>query len=162
MQRAVQLKARREARLKALQGKPHTVEAAFASDHDTLSSYSTHVSPVRGKHPELPQPAAPVAMSGSMESDIDFSPSVGSTPSHPVPSSSDGGITLDWTGSGSEDERDKRWPLTRSRRKGRDRYGGGNRAVVEKQESLYTGQFPYTSALMCLTMLYRETCTAQG
>lgn len=46
---------------------------------------------------------------------------------------------MDWTGSGSEDERDKRWPLTRSRRKGKHRYGADNKAVVERQGVLYIG-----------------------
>lgn len=62
-------------------------------------------------------------------------------PLHPVPLSSNGGATLDWTGSGSEDDRsEKRWSLHRTRRKHKDRFSmPSGRSVVEKQDSLYAG-----------------------
>lgn len=49
-------------------------------------------------------------------SDVDFGPSVGSSNAiaegHPVPSSLDNGVTLDWSGIGSgNDKSEKRWPL---------------------------------------------------
>ena len=77
--------------------------------------------------------------SSSVESEVDFSPSIGAAPNHPVPSSSDHGATLDWTASSSDDERDRRWPMLAKRRA--KEKGIANRAVVENQESLYSGMF---------------------
>ena len=89
----------------------------------------------------IPQPQVQGTQGHSVESDIDFSPSIGVVPPHPVPSSSDGGATLDWTGSGSEDDRDtKRWPLSISKRRHRDKYpAGASKPVVEQAESLFAG-----------------------
>ena len=139
VQRALKLKARREARLKAVQTNLATKDAPLASDQTSTSSFSTYSSPVRAKHAELPQVPPPIS-THTTESEIDFSPSVGGVPLHPVPSSSNGGATLDWTGSASEDERDKRWSLSISKRKHRDKTSFyATRSIVEKQETLYVG-----------------------
>ncbi|KAG2367763.1 hypothetical protein BDR07DRAFT_1469412 [Suillus spraguei] len=68
--------------------------------------------------------------------DIDFSPSVQAVPLHPVPLSSNAGATLDWTGSQSEEEKlEKRWTL--GKRKGKDRASFSNKAVLERQDTLF-------------------------
>lgn len=55
-------------------------------------------------------------------SDVDFSPSTGvfDVPAklHPVPTSRDNGITLDWTGGSTQDE--KRWTKSIVRKKEKD------------------------------------------
>lgn len=139
VQRALKLKSRRESRLKALQTSP-VKEKAVASDQTSGSSFSTYSSPVRAKLAE-PPPIPPLGTHN--ESEIDFSPSVNAAvPLHPVPSSSNGGATLDWTGSTSEDERDKRWSISITKRRHKDKssvYANANANIVAKQESLYLG-----------------------
>ncbi|KAI0082109.1 hypothetical protein K474DRAFT_1741672 [Panus rudis PR-1116 ss-1] len=72
----------------------------------------------------------------SAESEVDFSPSVGTVPLHPVPASSNGGATLDWTGTTSDEERgDRRWSIS-IKRKHKEK-PVPNRAVIEKQDTLY-------------------------
>ncbi|EKM61344.1 uncharacterized protein PHACADRAFT_111833 [Phanerochaete carnosa HHB-10118-sp] len=140
VQRALSLQARREARMKALHSISTSKPRPFTPDDaSNSSSFSTRSSPVHARMPPIPPAAAVQGMQGgSVESEIDFSPSVGLIPPHPVPSSSNGGATLDWTGSNSEDERDKRWSLSITRRRHRDRYpAGASKTIVEKQESLY-------------------------
>ncbi|KAL6298699.1 hypothetical protein BKA93DRAFT_40151 [Sparassis latifolia] len=104
---------------------------------DMTSSYPTQTSPARASI-QIPPP---VMTQGDfvVESDVDFSPSVGTIPLHPVPFSHDGGATLDWAGSASEDEKpEKRWALHMNRRKTKDRSSGpSSRTVVEKQDSLF-------------------------
>lgn len=72
-------------------------------------------------------------------SDVDFGPSVGSSSvadGHPVPSSSDNGDTLDWSGVSSDGE--KRWSLT-IRRKGKDVSPHLN-ILVQQQDKVYSGK----------------------
>ncbi|CCM04451.1 uncharacterized protein FIBRA_06631 [Fibroporia radiculosa] len=131
---AVRLKARREARLKAAQAYSHT-EHQSKSDVDPFNS---RVSPVKTHlqiHPTIA--AAPEVLNN--DSEIDFSPSIGTIPLHPVPSSSNGGATLDWSGSASEDEKsDKKWTLHLSKKKQKERQAlPSSRIVVERQDSLY-------------------------
>ncbi|KAH7909790.1 hypothetical protein BJ138DRAFT_1154407 [Hygrophoropsis aurantiaca] len=71
-------------------------------------------------------------------SEIDFSPSTRVAPIHPVPLSSNGGATLDWTGSLSEEEKgEKRW-LSINKRKGKEKALTSSKTVVEKQEVLFS------------------------
>ncbi|EIW87060.1 hypothetical protein CONPUDRAFT_86981 [Coniophora puteana RWD-64-598 SS2] len=73
-----------------------------------------------------------------LSSDVDFSPVTHAIPMHPVPISSNGGATLDWTGSLSDGERsDRRWTLSISKRKGKDRALLSPRSMLEKQEALF-------------------------
>ncbi|ETW87054.1 hypothetical protein HETIRDRAFT_377792 [Heterobasidion irregulare TC 32-1] len=108
----------------------------------STSSYSASSSLARGIQPVLGPPALSSRLNGpSLESEIDFSPSVGNeivVGAHPVPMSSNDGTTLDWAGSYSEDEKpDKRWSL-RSKRKPKDKgTGNSSKDVVEKQKALY-------------------------
>ena len=79
-------------------------------------------------------------MNTSKSSEIDFSPSTGITPLHPVPLSSNGGATLDWTGPSSDEEKhDRKWTLSISRAKSKDKLPLASKAVVEKQDSIFTG-----------------------
>ena len=164
MQRALKLKARREARLKAVQTTLAAKDAPLASDQASNSSFSTYSSPVRTKLAELPQ-APPALSTHNTESEIDFSPSVGGVPLHPVPSSSNGGATLDWTGSASEDERDKRWSLSISKRKHRDKTAFfATRSIVEKQEGLYVGAWHafLSDVMISHPRTSRQDCEDQG
>ncbi|KAI0347755.1 hypothetical protein BDW22DRAFT_1424023 [Trametopsis cervina] len=159
VQRALHLKARREARLKGTQNKKPPADQHFTSDQGSLSSFSTQASPIRAKvtdHQPTVQPGI-----NSNDSEIDFSPSVGATPLHPVPSSSDGGATLDWTASSSEDERDKRWPLLAKRRTKDKSSVSANRTVVEKQESLYSDKLAHIKARVKPHTLRKAALTAE-
>lgn len=102
VQRALKLKARREARMK----------------RETTTTSATPSSPRNFTPPKLPvastlttSPAFSPSTKSSTSSDVDFSPSTGIhdlSHQHPVPFSVDNGRTLDWSGPHSEDG-DKRW-----------------------------------------------------
>ncbi|THH09199.1 hypothetical protein EW146_g8754, partial [Bondarzewia mesenterica] len=140
VERALKLKARREARLKATMANSHLREVSSKSD---MASASSGSSPIRTARPPVPPPPSitPRLNGPSLESEIDFSPSVGveKVDLHPIPLSSNDGATLDWGGSPSEDEKpDKRWSLSRTMRKSKDKgISNSSKDVVEKQESLY-------------------------
>lgn len=57
-----------------------------------------------------------------------------------MPLSSNGGATLDWTGPSSDDEKhDRKWTLSITRAKSKDKLPLANKAIVEKQDSIFTG-----------------------
>ncbi|OCH86045.1 hypothetical protein OBBRIDRAFT_761963 [Obba rivulosa] len=157
LQRALKLKARREARLKAKQsGTPRTVPREASFDNPPSVPFS---SPIR-QPGELP-PASALG-DQSADSEIDFSPSVGTIPLHPVPSSSNGGATLDWTGSTSEDEKsDKKWSLSVTKRRHKGKHSAStSRTVVEKQDSLYADKLSRIKAKANAHTLRKANITA--
>ncbi|KAF8913091.1 hypothetical protein CPB84DRAFT_1670496 [Gymnopilus junonius] len=103
VQRALKLKARREARMK----------------RESATTSSTPASPRNFTPQKLPVPstltASPVfprSAKSSASSDVDFSPSTGVydlSHAHPVPFSVDNGRTLDWTSSSHSEDGDRRW-----------------------------------------------------
>lgn len=126
VQRALELQSRRRDRKSFTPSQPPVIEDQTLIElrQDTSFQHSPPASPPTFTHPSRP----PL--------DIDFSPSVQAVPLHPVPLSSNAGATLDWTGSQSEEERlEKRWTL--GKRKGKDRSSFSNKAVLEKQDTLY-------------------------
>ncbi|KAG2155602.1 hypothetical protein DEU56DRAFT_906787 [Suillus clintonianus] len=125
VQRALELQSRRRDRKSFTPSQPTVIEGQTLAElrQDTSFQHSPPTSPQTFTHPHTPL-------------DIDFSPSVQAVPLHPVPVSSNGGATLDWTGSQSDEERfEKRWTL--SKRKGKDRASSSNKAVLEKQDTLF-------------------------
>ncbi|KAF8641053.1 hypothetical protein AX17_000697 [Amanita inopinata Kibby_2008] len=139
VQRALRLKARREAIIKKRQSTNRA--SSIRTDYDLPPSLSTSSSPSRP--PSSPgQPPSPTGNVGQANgSDIDFGPSVGSTSvvvhDHPVPLSSDNGMTLDWSGSVSETDRfEKRWPLS-IKRKGKEVSPHLN-VLAQQQEKVYS------------------------
>ncbi|KAI0375149.1 hypothetical protein BV20DRAFT_985495 [Pilatotrama ljubarskyi] len=135
VQRALRLKARREARLRTLQSSPAHGELRGTPDIASLSSVSAASSPVKAQGPNPTSfPRQPVLPG---DSEVDFSPSTGMAPLHPVPSSSDGGATLDWSVPPTEEVRERRWSLSLTKRKGKETSLPASKGVVEKQESLY-------------------------
>lgn len=143
VQRALKLKARREARLKLSQSISPRKDVPLKSDIASASSFSSVSSP-----PLTMSAPTPITLSKAttgITSEIDFSPSTGvsnvTVPLHPVPSSLDDGTTLDWTGPGSEDERsERRWSLSIAKLKGKEKAPYLNSVTVEKQESRYAGK----------------------
>ncbi|RPD55881.1 hypothetical protein L227DRAFT_579361 [Lentinus tigrinus ALCF2SS1-6] len=133
VQRALRAKARREARLRT-QSTPLRVEPPRPLDIASVSS--TGSSPTKVAPTASPLSRQP-RLSG--DSEIDFSPAVGVVPLHPVPSSSDGGITLDWSGPMSEEGRERRWSLSRGKRRSKDHLSfSASRAAIDKQEAAHT------------------------
>ncbi|EMD41889.1 hypothetical protein CERSUDRAFT_110441 [Gelatoporia subvermispora B] len=134
VQRALKLKARREARLKGKQSRAS--KAAPPELNFDIPAPLNFTSPA-GQGSEHPSVGA--SEDQSLESEVDFSPSVGTIPLHPVPSSSNGGATLDWTGSTSEEDKsDKKWTLSVTKRRHKSKHSHStSRTVVEKQDSLY-------------------------
>ncbi|KAJ3749301.1 hypothetical protein DFH05DRAFT_1593438, partial [Lentinula detonsa] len=134
VQRALKLKQRREARRKSVHppGSPSDrpsspLRSSILPESSSGISHLSHSLPTATVTPSTSVPTAPLTM------DIDFSPSTGLSTSqrqrrllHPIPLSSDGGKTLDWSGSGfgDEDEKgertdskgDKRWSLRKGER----------------------------------------------
>ena len=83
--------------------------------------------------------------------EIDFSPSTRTISLHPVPSSSNHGATLDWTGSASDDEKlERKWTLSVTKAKSKDKSSLTNKVVVERQDAIFMGMqcydFPFTVA----------------
>ncbi len=132
VQRALKAKARREARLRT-QSSPLRSESHPSSDISLSSAGSSPGGPI-------PIPQFPRQPRVSGDSQIDFSPSIGLAPVHPVPSSSDDGATLDWGSSFSEDGRDRRWSLSRGKRRSKDYTSSLNRATIERQDVLYQSE----------------------
>ncbi|KAG6817747.1 hypothetical protein H0H87_004538 [Tephrocybe sp. NHM501043] len=122
VQRALKLKARREARL-SNQSTPPRPEVASSRTQRSISLTM--------------QPMSPVSLTShkeSFSSDIDFSPSTGAAFMHPVPASLDNGLTLDW--SGLEDRHESRWKLTSTKRKEKEVLPP-IASVLEQQETAY-------------------------
>ncbi|KAH9858039.1 hypothetical protein C2E23DRAFT_899584 [Lenzites betulinus] len=133
VQRALRLKARREARLRTLQSSPAPSDHRATPDIASLSSVSATSSPARGatatsfpRQTELPG-----------DSEVDFSPAVGTTSLHPVPSSLNGGITLDWSVPPPDEARERRWSISITKRKGKEPSFAASKESVEKQLSIY-------------------------
>lgn len=80
-------------------------------------------------------------LSGSTISDVDFSPSTAvydqAKQMHPIPTSIDNGVTLDWTGSSSEDG-DRRW-MGIGKKKDREKLPPLE-LMVGQQEHFYEGE----------------------
>ncbi|KAH9486529.1 hypothetical protein JR316_0000594 [Psilocybe cubensis] len=112
VQRALKMKARREARLK----REATSTPEKGSEQLQPSSALSSTPSKKGLPATFTSssfsPSTNRKLSGSTVSEVDFSPSTAihdqAKESHPIPSSIDNGTTLDWTGSNSDDS-DKRW-----------------------------------------------------
>ncbi|KAI0003652.1 hypothetical protein BJV74DRAFT_881493 [Russula compacta] len=127
VQRALKLKLRREARLQAARG------------NDSSVSTSSRSSPVRYSLPPLNPKASRIAKP-SLESELDFSPSVGIDRLHPVPTSTDDGATLDWGGALSEEDKsDRKWSLSLTKRKHKDKpLPALSKEVLERQATAFS------------------------
>ena len=136
VQRALKLKARREARLKQ-KNVPGTEPTG---QPQTPPSNPFPFSPKLPSSPSsLPSSRR---LSISAISDVDFSPSTAIPEfsvqsSHPIPSSFDNGITLDWTGA-LPDDADKRWSLSISKKK-KDKLPPLG-AMIDQQHQIYKGE----------------------
>lgn len=87
-------------------------------------------------------PQAPRIAKPSLESDLDFSPSVGIDRLHPVPTSVDDGATLDWGGTLSEEDKpDRKWPLSITMRRHKDKpLPVLSKDSLERQEAAFSGK----------------------
>ena len=120
----------------------------FRSEAASLSSVSAGSSPVAAAGPSAHAFQRQPGLSG--DSEVDFSPATGPTPLHPVPSSSNGGATLDWSLPAAEDSRERRWSISITKRKGKELSLGTNKEIIEKQESLYAGKCSKWSIMQAL------------
>ncbi|OAX35281.1 hypothetical protein K503DRAFT_697262 [Rhizopogon vinicolor AM-OR11-026] len=126
VQRALDLQSRRRDRKSFTPSQPAVAECQTLIQNTTTFQLSS------------PVPGSPLSFvqRSRIPSDIDFSPSVQAAPPHPVPISSNGGATLDWTGSQSEEEKqERRWSL--SKRKSKERPSSSNITIFEKQDTLF-------------------------
>ncbi|KAH8119878.1 hypothetical protein DFH11DRAFT_1499342 [Phellopilus nigrolimitatus] len=133
LRRALQYKSRVEQQLKHVK-----------SNSELYSSFSESnaLSKIPAPNPFLSK--TPLAHSEPGTPDkaefVDFSPSVGRVPLHPVPTSANDGATLDWSGTASDEEkRERKWTMPLSRKSSKDKYPAlARKGIVEKQESLYS------------------------
>ena len=133
----LRLKARREARNFQGQSPPGNDLPAMY-DVASGSSLSDTSSPQRLPYP--PAVIPPIRVDSGVE--VDFSPSTTqamSVPLHPVPSLSLDGKLLDWTGTPPDDEKlEKRWSISISKRKEKERAPIPQSGNITVQETLYT------------------------
>jgi len=121
--------------------KRETPEAVITPQLSPSSSHSERPSKLADLSPPSSVSASPLRKSSnSTTSDVDFSPSTGwfELPSklHPVPTSLDNGLTLDWTGGSGHEER--RW--TKSIIKKRDKDSLPPLGVmIDEQEQMHKG-----------------------
>ncbi|KAG8219476.1 hypothetical protein J3R82DRAFT_405 [Butyriboletus roseoflavus] len=135
VQRALHLQSRRRERI-SQQLRPMSDEVPSSTDTpmNTSTPYAS-----TSTAPPAPHSSPQYLQVGNLTSEVDFSPSTRSVPLHPVPLSSNGGATLDWTGSQSEDEKlDRRWSISRGKRMAKERMLPSSKSIVEKQEALFT------------------------
>ncbi|KAF9454083.1 hypothetical protein P691DRAFT_656679 [Macrolepiota fuliginosa MF-IS2] len=129
VQRALRIKAKREAKMKAAQ--PSSDHHYALQSTSVSPSFNPPRSPRRQTYPHLvplapSSPLSPIRKtSTSTSSEVDFSPSTRRPQIqhclHPVPSSLDNGLTLDWGCSTfDEDKTDKKWTIS-VRRKDKDK-----------------------------------------
>ncbi|KAF7311109.1 hypothetical protein HMN09_00655100 [Mycena chlorophos] len=116
VQRALKLKARREARLKS------------GPNAEATAPSASKTSPVKNA---FPAPLSPGEPSQPRRPGLKIA-------NHPVPSSSDEGTTLDWSGIGSDDDKERRWTMSMSRRKEKDKQPSDS--AVETRESMHTAK----------------------
>jgi hypothetical protein len=154
------MKARRESRLK----QNNVVGSNFTEPTGQLQTPPSNTFPFSPKLPSSPS-SLPSSrkLSISAISDVDFSPSTAIPeffvqPSHPIPSSLDNGITLDWTGSLADDA-DKRWSISIGRKKEKDKLPPLG-AMIDQQDQLYKGelkQYLFFHGIIVLTSnFYRK------
>ncbi|KAL0071727.1 hypothetical protein AAF712_000649 [Marasmius tenuissimus] len=144
VERAVKMKARREARMKA--GK--SSQSSTTTRTSPTSATFPPSSPTRkGFSSATDSPANTTPSSPPVE--VDFSPSTNDRPAplskrlltHPVPWSPDDGATLDWSGYADDDKSERRWTLSISKSsKGKEREHIMSLMTLEKQESLYSSK----------------------
>lgn len=138
VQRALRLKARREARLK--RETTVTPEKPSSSKNASPSSYSDILSTNFLTPPSVS--ASPnYISSNSTSSEVDFSPSTAishiPTELHPAPSSLDNGNTLNWSG-GPSHEGEKRWTKSIVKKKDKEILPPLG-VMVEQQEQMHKG-----------------------
>ena len=140
VQRALNMKARREARLK----QKNVVGLNFTELTGQPQDPPLNSFPLSPKLPSSPSflPSSRKLSIGAT-SDVDFSPSTAIPeffvqPSHPIPSSFDNGKTLDWTGV-LPDDADKRWSISIGGKKERDKLPPLG-AMIDQQHQLYKGE----------------------
>ncbi|KAF8415052.1 hypothetical protein L210DRAFT_3432725 [Boletus edulis BED1] len=135
VQRALHLQSRRRERMSQ---QLHFTSDEMPSSTDTPMNMSASYAST-STAPPVPHSSPQYLQVASLPSEVDFSPSTRSVPPHPVPLSSNGGATLDWTGSHSEDDKlDRRWTISRGKRKAKEKMLPSSKPIVEKQETLFT------------------------
>jgi hypothetical protein len=70
---------------------------------------------------------------------------------HPVPTSADNGSTFDWSLTSASDSSDRRWTLSMSKRKGKEKEPLVSRSQLEKQEKAYAGRCAFFRVVIPLS-----------
>lgn len=127
VQRAIMLKARREARVQAnTAAKPETITSNMPSRNSSNKPISPTVSSAS-------------SCKVSLSSEVDFSPLSGTSTAHPVPASLDNGMTLDWSGFAGSEKSERRWRLSTSKRKETQQLPHIS-LVADQQDKAYSGK----------------------
>ncbi|KAF8216000.1 hypothetical protein K438DRAFT_1561452 [Mycena galopus ATCC 62051] len=145
VQRALKLKARREARLKTVNSSPSSNKSEPAPSNSSPSKLSptktssTKTYPLRATFPPISvPPPVPTIIENEPSTSVHSLPRGGR---HPIPSSSDEGTTLDWSGVGSEDDKsERRWTMSITRRHKDTKDKHPSDSAVETRESMYAAK----------------------
>lgn len=130
VQRALRLKARREARTLANSpdAKPEIATSNMSSVKFPLNQ------PI---YPMIPPSTSP--RKTSLSSDVDFSPLTLASTAHPVPASLDNGTTFDWSGFAGHEKPERRWKLSTTKRREKEQLPHLS-FVVDQQEKTHSGK----------------------
>jgi hypothetical protein len=155
----MQLKARREARHSS--SKLSTSISAPSSQPSASTSFPEKPVPFPASGPVVPIPPVtvpprPFDPDTSLlftvlpdEPEMDFSPSRDASSSkpgiHPVPFSADDGATLDWSNIPEDEARERRWSLSVSKRKGKEKMPLVTPAAIQNAEKQFEGDERFTS-----------------
>ncbi|KAG6885265.1 hypothetical protein C0993_003955 [Termitomyces sp. T159_Od127] len=132
VQRALKLKARREARL-------HSQATPVRSNSSSPKPHAGHTMTM-----QFMTPISPNSRREGSSSDIDFSPSTRTALLHPVPASLDNGMTLDW--SSSDDKHESKWRFNGTKRKGKEALPP-SAVVREQQETAYADKLCHLKSI---------------
>ena len=146
--RALKMKARREARLRA----PEPIR----TDVSPQSFFSSSSS--QGRAPASPRANTALLPTNRTDTGKDFVATLDASVPHPMPRSLDDGATLDWSGKevAEEPKHEKKWPLSMNKHKAKDK--AVTTSVFDPSspgispDSDYDGSFrPYIPQLYLLT-----------
>ncbi|KDQ31058.1 hypothetical protein PLEOSDRAFT_1075248 [Pleurotus ostreatus PC15] len=154
VQKAMRLKARREARIKS--GRPAHLPRTSPTPPDVSSPPRQTVY----QPPVVSSPQQPTVITNS---EVDFGPSIAANTVpvvlHPVPSSTDHGATLDW-----DDERekvDKRWSLSLPKRKGKEKIDNSASSDSGKGDEAYKRKISKIKGKVTNSTLKKADITSQ-
>ena len=145
VQRALKMKARREARLRA----PGPIRA----DVSPQSFFSTST---QSRVPASPEENVVFPFMNHTDAEEDFASTSDASIPHPMPRSLDNGVTLDWSGKevAEQPKRERKWSLSINKRKTQGKATSipslDNSSPRTSRDPTYDGMFRHNPQTQCL------------